>query len=139
MDKKDPDIDLNVNILEKTRVKLYSVREIQKELEELTEDELDIANATRIEINQIETKRQIKTTFKRLGCPPEPSVDYYSIGRVLGKGGYGKVNLAVHKLTKKLCAVKSINKLAIERNDELRAVNERFMVKEARLRHPNIV
>jgi serine/threonine protein kinase len=38
----------------------------------------------------------------------------YKIGRVLGRGAFGKINLAFHKLTKKLCAVKSINKVNIK-------------------------
>jgi serine/threonine protein kinase len=37
-------------------------------------------------------------------------VDFYRIGKVLGKGAFGKVNLALHKLTQKFAAVKSINK-----------------------------
>jgi serine/threonine protein kinase len=79
-------------------------------------------------------------TFKRNLCAPKTTTDFYRIGRILGKGGYGKVNLAVHKLAKKICAVKSINKVFVtSENDYLRIVNERFMVQEARLRHPNLV
>jgi 5'-AMP-activated protein kinase catalytic alpha subunit len=32
----------------------------------------------------------------------------YKIGRVLGQGGFGKVNLGLHRLTRKLVAIKSI-------------------------------
>jgi serine/threonine protein kinase len=34
----------------------------------------------------------------------------YRIGRVLGRGAFGKVNLSSHKLNEKLVAIKSINK-----------------------------
>jgi serine/threonine protein kinase len=47
--------------------------------------------------------------FSKVKFGPKATLDYYKIGRVIGKGGFGKVNLALHKLTKKLCAVKSIN------------------------------
>ena len=49
--------------------------------------------------------------MKRYRNPPQTELEFYSIGRVLGKGGYGKVNLAKQKLTRKICAVKSINKI----------------------------
>lgn len=68
-------------------------------------------------------------TFKRNLCAPKTDIDFYMIGRVLGKGGYGKVNLALHKLSQKLCAVKSINKLYTEsRKELLRVHNEKFIV-----------
>jgi serine/threonine protein kinase len=38
------------------------------------------------------------------------TIDCYRVGKVLGRGAFGKVNLAVHKLTKKFVAIKSINK-----------------------------
>ena len=37
-------------------------------------------------------------------------IDYYKIGKVIGKGAFGKVNLAIHRLTGKFVALKSINK-----------------------------
>lgn len=42
-------------------------------------------------------------------CPPT-TVDFYRVGKVLGKGAFGKVNLALHQLTKRMVAIKSINK-----------------------------
>ena len=36
--------------------------------------------------------------------------EFYKIGKVIGKGAFGKVNLAMHKLVRKLVALKSLNK-----------------------------
>lgn len=86
-------------------------------------------NATDIQKFHVSIKRKIKSTFKKHLCSPPTVLEDYLIGRVLGKGAYGKVNLAVHKLAMKVCAVKSINKeLCKTKNDQLRVVNERFMV-----------
>ena len=54
-------------------------------------------------------KREIKVGFKRDLAPPDTRLNFYKIGRVLGRGTYGKVNLALHKLTRRFCAVKSIH------------------------------
>jgi serine/threonine protein kinase len=37
-------------------------------------------------------------------------VENYKIGKVMGKGAFGKVNLAIHRLSSKFVALKSINK-----------------------------
>ena len=63
-------------------------------------------------LNEIQKiKDMIKEAFKNGG---EPSIrttpHFYRIGKMLGKGAFGRVNLAMHKLTEKLVAVKSINK-----------------------------
>ena len=59
------------------------------------------------------------------------------MGRVLGRGAYGKINLAIHKLTRRLCAVKSINKnLTQDRPTLGRWLNECFI--HAQLRHDNV-
>ena len=46
----------------------------------------------------------------------ETKIDYYKIGKVIGKGAFGKVNLAIHRLTGKFVALKSIHKTFM--NDE---------------------
>ena len=61
-------------------------------------------------------KRAIKVSFKRESKPPETDLKQnYKFGRILGRGTFGKVNLALHMLTRKVVAVKSINKMKIQR------------------------
>jgi len=40
----------------------------------------------------------------------DTKLEYYRIGKIIGKGAYGKVHLAIHHLTGKFVALKSINK-----------------------------
>lgn len=47
----------------------------------------------------------------------ETKTEYYKIGKVIGKGAFGKVNLAIHRLTGKFVALKSISK-AMMKMDE---------------------
>ncbi len=54
--------------------------------------------------------RLIRVAFNRLKEPIKTTSDFYKIGRMLGKGAFGRVNLAMHKLCEQLVAVKSINK-----------------------------
>lgn len=36
------------------------------------------------------------------------SIDMYKVGRVLGQGGFGKVHLALQRVTRKLVAIKTV-------------------------------
>ena len=68
-------------------------------------------------------------------------MEFYKLGRVLGKGSYGKVNIALHKLTRKIVAVKSIAKTKLRSRDndglEKRIKNERMAMEK--IRHKNCV
>jgi serine/threonine protein kinase len=44
-------------------------------------------------------KKVIKFNFKKYNEPPVTTCEFYRIGRVLGRGAFGKVNLASHKLS----------------------------------------
>jgi serine/threonine protein kinase len=82
--------------------------------------------------------RLIKKSFRDYNNPPETTTDFYKIGRMLGKGAFGKVNLGMHKLARKLVAIKSINKQFL--NDERsrkKVMQEVSIIK--RTRHPNVV
>ena len=52
----------------------------------------------------------ISKSFKDADEPPITTTDFYRIGKMLGRGAFGKVNLAMHKLVRKLVAIKSLNK-----------------------------
>ena len=54
--------------------------------------------------------KHIKLTFAKTGEAPITNTEFYRVGKILGKGAFGKVNLAMHRLTDKLVAIKSINK-----------------------------
>ena len=54
--------------------------------------------------------RMIKMHFRKFNTAPPTTSDFYRIGRVLGKGAFGKVSLAMHKLSEQLVAIKSMSK-----------------------------
>ena len=70
--------------------------------------------------------------------PPDTKIDFYRIGKMLGRGAFGKVNLAMHKLVRKLVALKSLNKECL--TDE---VQKQKLMKELnlllKLRHEHVV
>ena len=74
---------------------------------------------------------------KHRNCP-KSELEFYIIGKVLGRGSFGKVNLCIHKLSEKLVAIKSLNKKYLEdksNNDRLQ--NEISVLKT--IKHKNIV
>jgi len=60
------------------------------------------------EINGVIDK--ISEHFKQTKTAPNTDISYYRVGKMLGRGAFGKVNLAMHKLVRKLVALKSLNK-----------------------------
>jgi serine/threonine protein kinase len=55
-------------------------------------------------------KRRIVKMIKMSDGGVKTTSEFYRIGKMLGKGAFGRVNLAMHKVTEKLVAVKSMNK-----------------------------
>jgi len=70
---------------------------------------------------------------------PKTNLDFYMVGRVLGKGAFGKVNLCLHKLSGKLVAIKSLQRKYIEenKNNNAKLKNEISILRL--LKHPNIM
>ena len=82
--------------------------------------------------------RKIKEEFQKTKNAPVTEIDFYRVGKMLGRGAFGKVNLAMHKLVRKLVALKSLNKEILNDKDQktklLKEVN--LLLK---LRHAHVV
>ena len=80
----------------------------------------------------------IKISFKRDEVPPSTTIQFYKIGRLLGRGAFGKVNLALQKLSRKLVAIKSINKKFLKDEHSMRKIdNEISLLRH--MRHKSVV
>lgn len=55
----------------------------------------------------------IKFAFGEHNQPPPTILNFYRVGKILGRGAFGKVNLALHKLARKLVALKSLTKILL--------------------------
>ena len=88
--------------------------------------------------------RKIKINFQKSLNPNSPThgftttSDFYKIGKVMGKGAFGKVNLAIHRLSNKFVALKSINKQFLSEEASKRKVMQEFNILR-RTRHINVV
>ena len=79
----------------------------------------------------------IKEHFKKHGEAPATKISFYRIGRLLGKGAFGKVNLGMHKLTGKYVAIKSIKKSYLDDKESKNRLVQEFTILK-NLNHPNI-
>lgn len=83
-------------------------------------------------------KKLIKMTFKRTGQPPDSTAEFYRIGKILGRGAFGKVSLTIHRLTDAMVAIKSLNKeFLTDETSRLKVMKEVKILKK--MRHQNIV
>jgi len=101
---------------------------------------MPVENVIRLEKEAIASEiiEYIKTYFKEHGEAPKTTKKFYRIGRLLGKGAFGKVSLGMHKLTGKLVAIKAINKEYLTNEASKEKVMKEFSVLK-RLRHPNVI
>ena len=79
----------------------------------------------------------VRLSFATYSRPPKTTSDFYRVGKILGKGAFGKVNLAIHKLSQKMVALKSINKnyLSEEKQMKKKIMHEVNIIKVLRHRH----
>lgn len=60
-----------------------------------------------------------KRKYKRI---PDTILQFYTIGKIIGRGAFGKVHLAIHKLTGEFVAIKSLPKKHLTNERQLRKV-----------------
>ncbi len=84
-------------------------------------------------------KKIIQLSFKKYSEPPTTTSEFYRIGRVLGRGAFGKVTLALHKLSEQLVAIKSISKefLKNEEDQKKKLMQEVAILRQSN--HPSVV
>lgn len=80
----------------------------------------------------------IKESFKLANEAPVTTTDFYRAGKMLGKGAFGKVSLGMHKLSRKLVAIKSINKEYLSEEKQKNKVMHEVGIL-LRMRHPSVV
>lgn len=69
---------------------------------------------------------------------PQTDLNFYIVGRVIGKGAFGKVNLCVHKLSEKLVAIKSLHKEYLRRNNNNSKLRREISLLKS-ITHKNVV
>ena len=82
--------------------------------------------------------RKIVNAFTSTGEPPITDISFYRVGKMLGRGAFGKVNLAMHKLVRKLVALKSLNKEVLT-NEAQKAKLMKEVNLLLKLRHNHVV
>lgn len=84
-------------------------------------------------------QKMITLNFKKFNEAPQTTSEFYRIGRVLGRGAFGKVNLAAHKVSEQLVAIKSINKefLKSEEDQKKKIMQEFAILKQSN--HQSVV
>jgi serine/threonine protein kinase len=66
------------------------------------------------------------------------NISFYRVGKLLGKGAFGRVNLGMHKLTGKYVAIKSLNKKYVADSSTHEKVMKEVSILK-KLRHPNVM
>jgi len=69
---------------------------------------------------------------------PQTDLNFYIVGRVIGKGAFGKVNLCVHKLSEKLVAIKSLHKEYLRRNNNNSKLKREISLLKS-ITHKNVI
>ena len=81
----------------------------------------------------------IKNYYSKNSKYPKTKMNFYKYGRLLGKGAFGKVNLALHVLTGRLVAIKSINKTKLLNERQRRKIQIETSIMKTLSKSNNIV
>lgn len=103
----------------------HSLSHTDKQLSPRTREIVGISNA-------------IRKSFQARGEAPKTTPDFYRAGKMLGRGAFGKVSMGMHKLSRKLVALKSINKeYMTDQKQKSKVMHEVGIL--LRLRHQSVV
>lgn len=83
-------------------------------------------------------KTLIERTFIKHGAIPTTTPEFYRYGKLLGKGAFGKVILAVHALSGRKVAIKYIEKSYMKEERRRRKVFQEILAMRT-ITHPNVV
>ncbi|CAI2364178.1 unnamed protein product [Moneuplotes crassus] len=137
----DQALENQKNFYEEGSMKDHSINDLQDSINEgqevfgsnVSESELSPRSRHIYSVVKI-----IRNHFKETGEPPETTKEFYRIGKCIGKGAFGKVNLAVQKVSQSLVAIKSINKqYLLDNNSKRKVMQEVYILKK--IRHQNVV
>ena len=88
----------------------------------------------------LKLSQYIKNYYIKNNAYPKTNLDFYRIGRIIGQGGFAKVNLGLNVLTGRVVAIKSFNKtIKTKYGDNLNMDKILYEINLMRkLNHPNI-
>ena len=82
--------------------------EEQADDEDLNDSSSAILSPRTREVNLL--TKVVTDCFDKYQKMPKTRIELYKVGKILGKGAFGKVNLGLQRLTRKLVAIKSTDK-----------------------------
>jgi serine/threonine protein kinase len=82
--------------------------------------------------------RYLTSYWARFNEPPPTTVNFYRLGRMIGKGAFGNVCLLTHKLTGASVAAKIIEKSYMKDDYRRKKVRNEILILQ-RMAHSNVV
>ena len=135
--KKNFDIFNNIN-----QSNEINVIDTENDIEKLLNNTIDSVQSTareamyyRKELEKL--SNYIKQYHFIHGSYPNTKIQFYKYGRVIGRGAFGKVNIALHICSGRLVAIKSFNKKKLKSKHAITKIYHEIEILK-KLRHPFI-
>jgi len=123
----NPAMRYGQRLKESRQAVVYATEEHVPEFSSSDED-MDYDNLTPRSNELYQVTKEIKKGFKDSDNPPNTKIQFYKIGKIIGRGAFGKVNLAMHILAQKLVAVKSIKKEFSRKESDKKKLKEEVSI-----------